>query len=884
MDIVPPAVVASILLCATPVFGAETPRLYSQPAYESPVHGGPDDLLLLAGTGLSNDETVVYVAATSGGEDHPPVVPSSSTAEAGTASIVSALGAPYQVTVRLPPTLLSRHAYRLWVKTRDGEWSNGVNINDLRPLWVSPPQIYSSDELAHLPRMLKIIGRNMHPSDPVVVRLTGPEQYELHPTGGRADSAVEPPPSVGDPAANEMESGSTVLDDYVLQAELPRRLAPGQYRVDLRTGSGRWVSVPGQTLSVLGDPAPTREFPVSEAAFGGCRPDDGEDDTICAAKALEAARQAGGGAVVFGAGTWDLHSGALTVPLHVDVRGRGMDRTRLVRHDVPNAPPNTGEFVLLGHNRVEGITFADAYTFDPRAKSRPILQLGRRYNTDEQPQSMPTLITDVVITYDAFDRTYGAIVDGGSPIERLFVTHNQVGDYRMGLYLGGNPFNVRGRFGLADSVIAHNRFMPGSYVDLTIQQGAMASELGAAHRVDFSSNVADGTSTAYLNSPQDPSGWRAAFFWHLLDSQEMLLISENDISCSGDKAGDGEAISLDNNVNTYALPSSVAVTSASDDSVTVSGPLIASQNHREIDVRSYYVGHWLRIDSGPGIGQSRKITAYSIADGGASVTFIVAPGWDVAPAAQLSTVSIARTYWQTLILDNHIDQRKPRCRKGNQTRPKGGNISVWAQASDSVVAGNRQYDTDGVLFQQGYGAEEQGCAQCGVGFSIPSFLEISENLVEGEYDWQSSCSLSGIMGSYASAPNSPRLPPPLLSIGVRIAHNRVVHADSLYGGGINIVPTWFRGPAGYKKPLLLGIAIDHNDITDISGPTPRTECNYVQRGRYGIAIQGDGEVHGTVLYQNRCDSVTTPLLDRGAETRRLCDRTAAPSCECNRVK
>src|SRR5262249_4186862 len=41
---------------------AAPPVLYTQPAYESPVRGDPDDLLLLSGSGLSGADTVVYQA------------------------------------------------------------------------------------------------------------------------------------------------------------------------------------------------------------------------------------------------------------------------------------------------------------------------------------------------------------------------------------------------------------------------------------------------------------------------------------------------------------------------------------------------------------------------------------------------------------------------------------------------------------------------------------------------------------------------------------------------------------------------------------------------------------------------------------------------------
>lgn len=845
---------------ATPL----APHLYSRSGYQSPVRADPDDLLMLAGDGLGGDDLVVYRETMDAAAEHPAEIPAVSSPSLGIASVVSAAGTPYQLIIRLPSDLHVGHVYRLWVRNGAGEWSNGVSINDPRPLWISPAEIYATAAIANLPRVLKIIGRNMSGADskPLEVRLNGPTRYEL---------------SVADKDGSGSDPGSRMaLENYVARRVLPKVLQPGRYRAEVRMGAGPWIAVPDQWLNVLSDPSAKREFWVSDAAYGHCRPDDEKDDTPCVIEAIEAAHRAGGGAVIFDAGTWNLNSGLLVVPPYVDLRGRGAAVTRIVRHDRPLAPAREGEFVLLGHNTVQDLTFAEERPLGADSKTRGILQFGRRYNTDEEPQSTPSLVSDVIITGNVFDKTHGAIVDGGSPIERLFVTYNRIGDYRFGLYLGGGSFNVRSRFLLVDSVVAHNQFMPGSYINLKDRQGVIASELGAARRVDFSSNVADGANREYLDSADDAPGWRAAFFWHLQDSQEMLLISENSITCSGDKAGDGEAISLDSNINSYGLAAVQPVIAATADSATVAGPLMSKQKNREVEVGTYYLGHWLRIDSGPGIGQSRRIVAYRMGPGGSPVTFSVAPRWDVPPQATVSSASVSRTYWQTLIVANSIDHRKPPCLKSNRTRPKGGNISVWAQATDSVVEGNRQFDTDGILFQEGYGADDS-CPQCGSWTSIPSFLEIRSNVIDGEYQWESACSLSGIMGSYAASPTSS---PPLLNFGVSISHNRIVHADSLYGGAINVVPTWYRGPPGYAKPLLAGITIDHNEIRKISGPAPRTACDYVQKGRYGIAIQGDKYVDSTVLYKNTCADVATPLLDHGVRTKRVCDYSAPMSCEC----
>jgi hypothetical protein len=841
---------------------AMAPRLYSLASYQSPVRGDPDDLLVLAGDSLSAGLVAVYQAyAAAGIPQHPQRVPADASALSGVAPIVSTAGLPYQLMIRLPPVMLEHRPYRIWVKGPGDEWSNGVSINDSRPLWFSPSEAYSTAPLANLPRYIKVIGRNLFALDGGLpaVRLIGPKRYELSGATG--------------------ESATPVSQDFVLERLLPKTLEPGQYRVELQTSETTWIPIPEQSFTVHADPKQAREFDVSDAAYGQCRPDDGQDDTGCVAKAIEAARSAGGGAVVFGRGTWNIAPGVLIVPPLVEIRGRGDAVTRVVRSSKPSASAENAEFVLLGRNIVSGITFADAETSRPHSDVRPILQIGRRYNTDARPQVESVVASDVVITRNVFDRTDGAIVDGGNPLQRLYITFNQFGDYRLGLNLGGNRYNVRRRFGISDAVIVHNRFAPGSYLDVELGQGAIASEIGASQRVDFSSNVADGASREYLYSKNDAPGWRAAFFWHMNDNHEMLLISDNAVNCSGDKDGDGEAIALDGNANTFGLANRGLVLRANRDSVGIAGPLKGAQNNRAVDVDTYYVGHWLRIDAGPGIGQSRRIVAIRRSVESPGVTFQVAPPWDVVPMPNVSTVSVAREFWQTMIIGNNVDQRKPLCLKSNRTRPRGGNISVWGQSADTVVEGNHQFDTDGIVFQQGYGAEDAACADCRTWTSIPSFLEIRNNSIDGEYDWNSACSHSGIMGSYGASP-SPHAPPPLLSFAVSIAHNRIASADGLTGGAISIVPTWFSGPPGYENPLLEGLAIHHNEIRNISGTPPQAACGYVQDGRYGIVLQGDRHIDGTVLYANTCENVMKPLRDNAFRTKRECGSHLANSCEC----
>lgn len=168
-----PAVMIFALMIATAATAA--PIIYSQPAYESPVRAGADDLLLLPGNGFSDEDVVMFQAV--------------GDSTVSTADIVSIAGIPYSLTVRFPLSLRADQTYEVWVETAGGERSNVVRINDPRPLWVTPSRVYSSASRAGLPRYLKVIGRNLEATR---VRLTGPITLTLDAADDRdGDTAIE---------------------------------------------------------------------------------------------------------------------------------------------------------------------------------------------------------------------------------------------------------------------------------------------------------------------------------------------------------------------------------------------------------------------------------------------------------------------------------------------------------------------------------------------------------------------------------------------------------------------------------------------------------------------------------------------------------------------
>ena len=88
---------------------------------------------------------------------HPTAVPATSTSILGLADVVSAADAPYAITIHLPLVMTKRQTYALWV-WNGSAWSNGVRINDARPLWITPDSSYATAPLANLPRVLKVVG------------------------------------------------------------------------------------------------------------------------------------------------------------------------------------------------------------------------------------------------------------------------------------------------------------------------------------------------------------------------------------------------------------------------------------------------------------------------------------------------------------------------------------------------------------------------------------------------------------------------------------------------------------------------------------------------------------------------------------------------------
>ena len=874
-----------LLLFASPSTFATAPVLFSQSAYESPVRGAPGDLLLLAGSGFNSTDTVVYQQVTDTTQPlvPPAEVPYVATAASGTLAVVSTLDAPNSLTVSLPTAMQTDASYAIWVLDADSEWSNGVLINDARPLWITPDTAYVSATTASLPREVKIVGRNLQPApgNTTQVRLNGPASYTLT-------------------AANDNDA-TTAIENYVAKVELPTSLPTGTYTLQVSRDGISWVGVPNASLTVFPDPTARATFPIGR--FGGCLPNDGVDDTACIVAAIAAARANGGGAVVFDAGIWDMnYSGPLSsrgpvtadgvlVPPGVDLQGSPTLTSRIRRGTSWNA--STPSFSLQGNNSVHDLTFMDLNTYAPTSSARPLLQLGVRWSAaTAYNKTDPTTSSGITITRNHFVQPFIAVGDSGMPIDHLIVTYNEFGAYYNSIAMAGDGNNVNQPFVVADSIFAHNTFEPGSYTNPSIGQGPIATQIGAGLRLDFSNNTTDGTSTRFLYDPDnDAHGWRAGHFFPDRGNHEEVLVSQNTATCTGDNAGDGEAITTDGSSFTIGLASAQNAVAATNNSVTVPGPLLLTQSNKTLPA-TYFVGYWVQVVAGPGRGQVRKIISYPLDASGqpvTPVTLTVYPAWDVVPDTT-STLVISRETWQFYVVDNFVDQRQPLCTKGNQNEPSGGKIGLYSQTADSVIEGNQQYDTSGISLGMKYSVADSTLGT-GAGFGLYSFVDVRSNIINGEFDWPSSCSWSGIQLPDGASP-TPDYPPPVEGYGISISHNTITHADGLHGGAISLTRSWHPGPSPGKWNLEDNTLVFANSINDISGAASQTvtsglpyatsafpRCSNTAAPRIGIQIF-DATIRSTVMSSNSCNNVTTKLVDAGTSSVEVCPSTVSSSCEC----
>jgi len=957
-----------------PAFAA-APSVYTQPAYESPLRGDPDDLLLIPGYGLAANDVVVYqsVSDTTHLPAHPASVPTTSNATLGVADLVSSVDAPYSLAVHLPAAMTANQSYALWVRAPDGSWSAPIPLNDARPLWITPDSAYRTSALAGLPRVLKVVGRNLQPGPGAAaatqVRLVGSTTGTTYTLTGKN-------------TANDSANTTAALERYVAEVSLPATLTADHYSIQVSRDGTSWVPLLGngqsaaQTFTVNADPLAQTTYSVSDPQFadpvtGTCQPNDGIDDTYCIIMAIRKATLAGGGTVVFGPGVWTMTNpgtwvsgvsysdrtgtgpGQCTaptemcgvsyfgviVPLNVGLRGAGATGTGATTIERGtgwvNSTSSIAGFTLQGNNIVSGIAFTDKVDYTSGFGGSPELRLGLTwYFAHLYSSTDPVTVANVVITNNLFAHPYMAIGDGALPTDHVYITNNTFGGaWNTAIYLGGDGNDARNLgtspapvypyqpYRFNDSVIAYNTFYPSSFQQTAATfdgGGPIATQINTSARLDFSHNLADGTSTQYLINPTDPKGWRAAHFWSTGINQEMMLVSSNTVSCPGDKYGDGESFAYDGSGVNGGMPDYQPVIAASawtdphgvaGTTVSVQGTIVTqiANSNGPVDISAnptpLYQGYWVQVLSGKGKGQWRKVVSVSTGSNssGPTVTLNVTPAFDVLPDSS-SKVVLDLAYWQQVTVNNSIDQRKPTCTKAN-TRGggSGGTITWYASTADSALEGNQQYDTTGIMLHHAYYPPGQPLATgAHMGAALQSMNEIRGNSIQGAYNWANAGGgLGGVQLGYGAAQwlcannTCPAAPPPDLGFGVVVARNIISQTDSRDADGsvhppigvIGLNANWSTGPAG-PSPWQMADAtlIFHNTLQNISASLSGNSSSLPNVG-IGIDVAQGNTLNPpiswrSVLYANSCSVVDVPVSDFGTGTVRYCPTGAGSNCEC----
>jgi hypothetical protein len=791
--------------------------VYDTAHFQSPVRGLPGDLLMVTGSGFQQGARAFYQYASDPTLPPAPPAPLPATNNAWSgeldlyddpsSSFDAYVNVPESLTVKLPMAMQADWPYAIHVLNADGEWSDPVFINDPRPLWLSPDFAYRKAKIGSSPRRLAVVGRNLVPlfEDPMVVRLTGPEVYVLV-------------------AASAVATG--VLDHYVIEVDLPVEIEPGIYHAEVMR-EGVWFPVVYGELEVLEDPLPPPIF--YPASYGGCQPSDGADDTACIQAAIDAASGALGGTVFLAAGQWDLMDSAaagqpsptdtgILLRSEVTLAGVSAAATELVKH--PGWLGHT-TITVESHNEIRDLHFVEVS--GPRGPpSSSYLRLGKYYPTVPEIERPTMMVKEVVIHDCLFTGTYYAIGEGGFPLRRVHITDNTFHAFRDGLYLAGDPNLEEATFNIKDSVIERNLFWPGAFALPPL--GPIASELGAAERLTFRDNVADGTVE---------DGWRAAFFWHQESNNEMLLIVENLATCTGDQGHDGEAIAFDGNRNIVGFVGSQVVLASSSSGVEVAASWIEP-------TPGFYLGSWVVVVEGPGLGQARKIVDYTQAP---TASIQVEPPWDVVPKPGQSQIVVSRAYWSTYVVDNDVDNRKASGCKADNPSAQQGLIGNLGWTFDSTIEGNRQYDSGGIHISKQYSRLNADGLSVSMGIYAS---EIRGNLLDGE-PTNGTTGKGGIEFWHSAKSGEPSI---VLSHNLVIAHNTIRAADGTDGA----IGTRVSAGATSDPWSLSTIHIFRNTIQDVP---------------VGIVLSGNSfypQTWRSVLQGNTFFNVPTPWVDNAQET------------------
>ncbi len=791
-------------------------RLYRTAGYQAPLSARGGALLNLTGEGLEEIERVVYRRVSGKSVEPPPAsFEGMSKSEGGLAERIVRHSSKEVISVELPQAIRPENTYAVWALDKSGSWSLPIIVNAPFPMWISPGEL----KLAESSRTVRIAGRNLavRPGFKRCVRLSQNERSYIFP-------AMEPKGREG---------------EYLVEFELPEDLPAGSYTVDLALDGNGWARLKDERLVVVGEDLSRQRFDITQ--FGGCSGADDSDDILCITRAMKAAEEAGGGEVYLPAGTWRLddpvnmiwenYEHGIVVPEGVDLVGAGADVTKVVQGSQWTLG-GSALFTLAGSNSIRNITFErEKPLSEGDSDGIAAIRIGMKLHPSSPPGDLNGVVKGVVIENCRFEKVDNAIASGGQRIERLSITGNQLAAHSTALAFWGGGGGKSVKFIIKDLIVEGNSFTPGGYK--TTGQGPIAMEVGGSDSSIIIDNVVDG---------RNNGGWRAGFFWHLGHNNEKVLVASNDISCSGDKSGDGEAISFDSNDGLYRrdpqtgqfVKDSIAgfaevqyVSGAAEDWVSAaSNELI----HKEED---YYRGHWVFVVDGPGTGQARRIDSYEDILG-KGVRFRVSPAWDVIPVPGKSRIVVYKTYWQVHVTDNDVDHTG--CRLEGQK----GLINWFANFLDSTISYNKIKYTEGILVWTLYTRDNPGTPGNESFYSGVFASEIFGNTIEGRSD---STQRGGITLSYGAERGGYG---PVLGQSVNILGNEI---DIDFRTGISVNNEWWLPKDRSVRSLLI-------------------QKNTISGASVGINI-GNENAQDTVLFNNTISVQEKELVDEGKSTIRI---------------
>lgn len=797
----------------TPTLRSDRVRVYKTPGYQAPVSVGPNEIFVVKGTGLDNvTETRFFVIRDFKQLPGPMVVAESGGAGNGKLSPVNKSNGD-TIVYKTPPDFDKNIPYAIWFADDEGAWEGPLLLNVPMPMWLSPRRTVAASEDAVMPPStmsnVTILGRNLKSGHtlPPCIRLKGENLYVF-------------------------EAEDKGRGDYAVSFTVPFLVLPGSYTVEVSLDRHNWLRLADGHLEVISQPQRT-EFPID--AYG-CSGTDDKDDIYCIRQAIRAAEANGGGNVVFPEGSWLLtepasqlwvtYGDGIIIPEGVSLIGQSKDRSFVIQGK-GWTQRHSALFTLLGSNRVSDLTFKRHEPLSTNLSDGvATLRLGAYLSKGSAASELEHVASSMIINSNKFVGISSAIISSGQAVSDIFISDNHFVVHERGIGLGGNSFlGKHVYFMVSDSVIADNNFIPGDFKN--DNQGPIALEIGGSQRLRVSNNRIDG----HLNG-----GWRSGMFWHQGGVNNLIMIDNNFLSCTGDKAGDGEAITFDSNhglvrydteAKSYIADSVagfkgvVTPSSASAYSITVSA-------ERLLHDEKFYRDHWVLVVDGPGTGQARKIASVKQTPG--TVTFNLIPGWDVAPTPGKSKLVVYRAYWQAQIMDNSVDNTG--CAKPGQK----GLINWFATTLDSRIAGNQMKDTEGILLWGLYSPDNPSTKPNESFYSGWHSCDVSSNRIEGKVDTEL---YGGITLTYGTDPSYG----PALGSSINIKGNTisVVHDRS-----VALSSSWWLPP----ERTLEWTIIQNNELS---------------RSKIGVEME-NSNAHNTVLFGNIFSVEKDRVVDMATET------------------